>query len=97
VGFPAEQGAGESVLAGELERLLDIAPDARKPLEIAVDDEFAFLLGDSEAPREPPGRNAVEDREVYGLGLVAVIAVGRSEQLFRGHVVDVRAVAKGRL
>src|SRR4029079_18150263 len=97
VRLSSEQGSREALLAGEAKRLFDIVSNAREALEIAVDDELAFLLGNAQPPRQPPGGDAVEARQTDGLRLGAIVAVGGPKEFLRRHVVDVGAVAKGAL
>jgi hypothetical protein len=82
------------MLADEGQRLVDVGADAGEALEIAVDDRLAFLLRHAEPAGQAPRRNAVEDREIDRLGLVAGVAVDRAEQFLGGHVVDVGAGAE---
>ena len=89
MGFTPEQGLGEAMLAGESQRPVDVGADAREPLEIAVDDGFAFFLRDAKPAGDAPRGNAVQDREIDRLGFVAGVAINGSEQFLGGHIVDV--------
>src|SRR3954470_23197627 len=89
--LPPEQGLGETMLARERQRAVHEGTNARKALEIAVDDRFAFIPGQPQATGDSPGRASVEDREIDRLGLVAGVAIDPAEQLLGGDRVDVRA------
>src|SRR5213076_968353 len=92
--LPPEQGLGETMLAHERQRSVDVGADAGEAFEIAIDDRLAFLPRYAEPAGEPPGGDAVEDREIDRLGLAARVAVDGSEQLLGGNVVDVLAGAE---
>src|SRR5580692_2550466 len=95
----AEQRFYLHVAAGFVERLVDEGAHALVPLEICRDELFSFGGLDAELLRESEGREAVDDAEVYDLGLAPVVGCdhewGHAEDLRGGQGVNVVATAVG--
>ena len=80
VHFSPEQSLRKSGFADMLERFGDVAVDAGKALEIAIDQRLCFVGRRAHAARQTPARDAVEDREIDRLGAPARVAVDLAEE-----------------